>query len=120
MIDMVLQDYLKFLLLVVVVVFETWQEGSFYTNEDAEVSEEAVIKRWAGISSTSCVLHCKQNKECQMAALTDSECLLLKNATDDAKDANDTVKVTLLKRIDTKKKPPENIVDKESTCRLTL
>ena len=105
---MTVKEYFQLLLVVVLIVFETLQEGSFYTKQDAEVPENTVLRRWMEISPISCVLHCKQNKDCEMAALTNSECLLLRNATNDAKEANNTLKVTLLKGIDTMEKTSQN------------
>ena len=78
------------------------QLGTVFEEEFSEVSQQDVIKRWTGLSSTSCLLRCRRDRNCELAAVTPSECLFLRNISklDDDNQTNKKLEVTLLKEID--------------------
>ena len=78
--------------------------GVLYVEETTEVSKQLVLKRWTGLSPTTCLLRCRRHGPCQMAALSGPECLFLKNVADPENHvSNDTFPVTLLKEHSIKK-----------------
>ena len=113
---MILMTYSKVLVSVLFCIFCVTKAKSFYEEQDTEVSEQAVLNRWKGLSPTTCLLRCRRNKDCQVAALTEFECLCLKNETN-AKDGDENsvgIQVKLLRDINTQKKPQVNEVVKSS------
>ena len=94
-------------LVIVAIIIKTLEGGTFFEDSFTVVSNSTVLKRWEGLSPTSCLLRCRRNKACKMAGMIDSDCLLLKTATasDDGGNGNGNLRVKLLKEMDTKKKP---------------
>ena len=86
-------------------VFQFIEAGVLYVEEITEVSQQLVLKRWTGLSPTTCLLRCRRYEPCQMAALSQSECLFLKNTSDPENEdsTSDKVPVTLLKEEGLKK-----------------
>ena len=85
--------------------------ATFYEEEDVEVTQESVLKRWSSISKSTCILRCRRNKDCLHAAMDGFDCLFLKNeSSNDVSHAKEKISVIRLKEVDTKKKPPPGIV----------
>ena len=95
------------LIIIVVSLVENITTATFYEEEDVEIAQETVLKRWSGISKSSCILRCRRNKDCLFAAIDGSDCLFLKNeSTIDVSTVKETLPVKILKELDTKMKPP--------------
>ena len=80
--------------------------ATFYEEEEIEISQKSILKRWSGISRASCILRCRRNKDCQYPAIDDNNCLFLRNeSSTDIWNGTEIITVTILKEIDTRKKP---------------
>ena len=93
---------IAFVLSVIVLIIN----ATFYEEEDVEITQESVLKRWSSISKSTCILRCRRNKDCLHAAIDGSDCLFLKNESSiDVSNGKELISVTILKEMDTKKKP---------------
>ena len=65
-----------------------------------------MFQRSSGISRSTCILRCRRNKECLLAAIDESDCLFLSNgASVNVSTDKGVLKITILKEIDTKEEP---------------
>ena len=97
--------YIASALLIVATIINTLESGNFSEESVTVVSNSTVLKRLDRLSPVSCLLRCRRNKECKMAAMIDSECLLLRDGTASENEGNGTLRVTLLREMDTKMTP---------------
>ena len=85
-------------------LFVIFTGATFYEEEDIEISKESIVKRWTGISKSTCILRCRRYNDCLSPAIYRSECILLQNyAKIVASDENRILKVTILKELAQKK-----------------
>ena len=103
--EMNAKNCLALVLVIVATLIKTLESGNFLKESYTEISNSTVLKRWEGLSSVSCLLRCRRNKECKMSAMIDYECLLLRNGTTSENEGNGTLRVILLQEMDTKIKP---------------
>ena len=91
--------------------FDIFTTATFYEEENIQITQEFVIKRWSGVSRSTCALRCRRHEQCYHAAIKGNDCLLLKNGSYPPSSRSDisteigTIPVIILKEIDTKKEP---------------
>ena len=104
-------SYAAFLFITALIVFDRFAAASFYEEDEVKVAEDSVIKRWAGVSRSNCLLRCRRNKQCEHAAMEGADCLFLKNGSDptssesDVSNGKNVLRVIVLKEIDSQRKP---------------
>ena len=91
-------------------------EGTIYEKEHTHISNDSVVKRWTNVGATTCLLRCRRNADCKLAAIERSDCLFLKNDTKLEGDSNsnddiEKLPVILLRDLDQlpKDPPPGNV-----------
>ena len=91
--------------------FDIFTTATFYEEKDIKITQESVIKRWSGVSRSTCALRCRRHEQCYHAAIEGNDCLLLKNGSfspsseGDQSEEGRMLPVTILKEIDTERKP---------------
>ena len=77
---------------------EIYMTGTFYEKEIVDVALQSIIKRMKGVSPATCLLKCRKNSDCELAAMDGTDCLFLKKGIDGEK----VVSVVLLDEIEIK------------------
>ena len=104
-------SYAAFLFITALIIFDHFVAASFYEEDEVNVTEDSIIKRWAGVSRSNCLLRCRRNKQCEHAAMEGADCLFLKNGSDptssesDVSNGKNVLRVIVLKEIDSQRKP---------------
>ena len=98
----------KLLILIIIVLslIKIIRSATFYEEEYVEITQESVVKRMSGISRSTCILRCRRNADCLVAAIDDFDCLFLKNESGNVSNGKEMTPVKILKEVNTKKKPP--------------
>ena len=75
---------------------EIYMTGTFYEKEIVDVALQSIIKRMKGVSPATCLLKCRKNSDCDLAAMDGTDCLFLR------KGIEEVVSVVLLDEIEIK------------------
>ena len=86
-------------------LIEAISGSTYYKREKTKILADFVIKRFADTSAVSCLIQCRANKNCDLAAIQETDCLFL-NVSQINSGGKKLYPVTLLKEIDTSPKIP--------------
>ena len=76
-------------------LIELYLAGTFYEEINAEVPQQSIIKRFNDVTPSTCLLKCRRNQECELAAMDGLDCLFLKKGID----GKEMISVILLEQI---------------------
>ena len=88
-------ELMSALVLALVVILE----GVFYENTLTDIPKRSVVRRFSGVTKTSCVHRCRGNVSCHQAAIQGSDCLFLRDGAETTNEDDEMMGVTLLKKM---------------------